>query len=497
MTPTETPSAVALSATVPPTDPPATASVAPAPNAASRRIDRRGRTSQVVRLLADAVALAIVVTVAWAVTGLGSNHRFGIAAAAVGVLAWLGLLHLYGRYPRVPPTISDQLLDSLPKVFHASLGGTLITAGLLAIGPAQSTFPGLLVLLVGGLVALTASWVLSRALLRARLGPTRALVVGTGPNAAAVVAYLEAHPGFELAGRVQVVDNGPDRPTSASGAPPQLHRDALTALLAREQIERVVLIKHADLGADLIEMTHLIRSSGVSLTVVPDHIGVFGPGATLDQLQTVSAVSLQPPALSRTAQTLKRLLDVSASAAGLVILAPLLVAVAVVVRIDSRGPVLFRQTRVGRHGTPFRVLKFRTMVTNADELTAELMAQSKDPNWLHLDDDPRITRVGAFLRRTSIDELPQLWNVLRGDMSLVGPRPLSVRDSGRVDGWGRHRVDLTPGITGLWQVLGRTSIPFEDMVKLDYLYVSNWSLWGDIKLLLQTLPAVLSQRGVN
>jgi exopolysaccharide biosynthesis polyprenyl glycosylphosphotransferase len=477
-----------------PADPTVAGTAAPTRSPAARRIDRRGRIGQVVQLLADAAALAVVV----AVTGLGDDHRFGVAAAAIGVLAWLALLHLYGRYPRVPATISDHVLDSLPQVFHASLGGTLITAGLLAIGPAQSTFTGLLVLLVGGLVALTVSRVLVRALLRTWLGPTRTLVVGTGPNASATVAYLEAHPGIELTGRVEVVaDEQPGDRADASGAPTRFSRDALSALLVREQIERVVLVTRGDSGADLIEETHLIRASGVSLTVVPDHVGVFGPGASLDQLQTVTAVSLQPPALSRTAQTLKRLLDLTASTVGLVLLAPVLVAVAVAVRLDSRGPVLFRQTRVGRHGKPFRVLKFRTMVTNADELTAELMAQSKDPNWLHLDHDPRITRIGSFLRRTSLDELPQLWNVVRGDMSLVGPRPLSVRDSDRVDGWGRHRVDLTPGITGLWQVLGRTSIPFEDMVKLDYLYVSNWSLWGDIKLLLQTLPAVLAQRGVN
>ena len=118
------------------------------------------------------------------------------------------------------------------------------------------------------------------------------------------------------------------------------------------------------------------------------------------------------------------------------------------------------------------------------------MAESIDPNWLHLDDDPRITRVGALLRRTSIDELPQLINVLKGEMSIVGPRPLPAEEDAMVGGWARSRLDLTPGVTGLWQVLGRTSIPFEEMVKLDYSYVTNWSLWMDARLLLRTLPAV-------
>ena len=127
----------------------------------------------------------------------------------------------------------------------------------------------------------------------------------------------------------------------------------------------------------------------------------------------------------------------------------------------------------------------------------ELFKFSKDPDWLHLENDPRLTRVGRFLRLGSLDELPQLWNVLRGEMSLVGPRPLVEDEDQLVDGWARTRLELTPGITGSWQVLGRTTIPFEEMVKLDYLYVANWSLWNDIRLMLRTLPVVFMRRGAN
>ena len=137
------------------------------------------------------------------------------------------------------------------------------------------------------------------------------------------------------------------------------------------------------------------------------------------------------------------------------------------------------------------------MVVGAEARRAELLADSQDPGWLHLERDPRITRVGRLLRLASLDELPQLWNVVKGDMSLVGPRPLVVEEDGMVDAWARGRLDLTPGITGLWQVLGRTSIPFEEMVKLDYLYVTNWSLWGDIRLMIRTLPVVLRGDGAN
>jgi lipopolysaccharide/colanic/teichoic acid biosynthesis glycosyltransferase len=137
------------------------------------------------------------------------------------------------------------------------------------------------------------------------------------------------------------------------------------------------------------------------------------------------------------------------------------------------------------------------MVQDAEEKAKDLLALSSHPAWLMLDNDPRVTRVGRVLRRTSLDEFPQLLNVLRGDMSLVGPRPLTPEDDQHISGWGRRRLDLTPGITGLWQVLGRTTIPFEEMVKLDYLYVTNWSLWQDIRLLIHTLPAVVRQRGAN
>jgi lipopolysaccharide/colanic/teichoic acid biosynthesis glycosyltransferase len=135
------------------------------------------------------------------------------------------------------------------------------------------------------------------------------------------------------------------------------------------------------------------------------------------------------------------------------------------------------------------------MAPDTDELVTELMEKSIDPDWLIIDDDPRVTRVGRFLRSTSLDELPQLWSVLKGEMSMVGPRPLSERDDEGVPAWGRHRLDLVPGLTGHWQVLGRTTIPFREMIEIDYAYVTNYSLWLDLKLLIRTVPAVLHRRG--
>ena len=194
---------------------------------------------------------------------------------------------------------------------------------------------------------------------------------------------------------------------------------------------------------------------------------------------------------------MRRAFDVLVAGAALAATSPVLLLAIVAIRLETPGHPIYRQRRIGRGGEPFMVLKFRTMVTGADRMVDSLRAQSGDPNWLLLDSDPRITRVGSLLRRSSLDELPQAWNVLRGEMSLVGPRPLIESEDSLIRGWGRVRIDLTPGMTGLWQVLGRTRIPFRDMVTLDYLYVTNWSLWGDIKLLLSTVPVLLSRRGAN
>ena len=169
--------------------------------------------------------------------------------------------------------------------------------------------------------------------------------------------------------------------------------------------------------------------------------------------------------------------------------------VALAIRLDSPGPVLFRQWRVGREGEPFRIFKFRTMVDGAERLKDELRELNEADGLFKITDDPRITRVGRLLRRTSLDELPQIFNVLLGQMSLVGPRPLVADEDGRILGVRRGRLRLTPGMTGQWQIFGSARVPLEDMVKLDHLYVSNWTLWGDLKILLRTVPYVLARSG--
>jgi exopolysaccharide biosynthesis polyprenyl glycosylphosphotransferase len=277
----------------------------------------------------------------------------------------------------------------------------------------------------------------------------------------------------------------------------RLHSASLTSVLTRHRVDRVVV---TDGELDACRLTELLRDCkplAVKVSVLPRAFSVMGPAVEVEDVRGLTVFGVNPPVLSRSSRWSKRCLDVLGAGLSLVAVAPLLALLALIVRLDSRGPAFFRQERIGRNGRRFSLLKLRTMNRGAEQQRAALLAHSKDPGWLHLDHDPRITRVGRLLRLTSLDELPQLWNVLKGDMSLVGPRPLVAEEHSMVDDWARGRVDLTPGITGLWQVLGRTCIPFEEMVKLDYLYVTNWSLWTDIRLILRTLPAVLERTGAN
>jgi len=197
---------------------------------------------------------------------------------------------------------------------------------------------------------------------------------------------------------------------------------------------------------------------------------------------------------------LKRTFDILVSLTALILLAPLFAALAVVIKLDSRGPVFFKQTRMGANDETFAMLKFRTMVADADARKHEVAHLNKhlqpggDARMFKVPNDPRVTRVGRVLRKYSIDELPQLLNVLKGEMSLVGPRPLILDEDQHVRDWARKRGGLQPGITGPWQVLGRANIPFQEMVTLDYFYVTSWSMLNDLKLLLQTVPAVARTR---
>jgi exopolysaccharide biosynthesis polyprenyl glycosylphosphotransferase len=409
---------------------------------------------------------------------------------------WLVAFRLYGLYERDVKRVSVSILDDLPALFHVFVVGTLLLwAYLHIIGQPRLAFVEAAAFGLGGLVFVSLARLLTRRLFLRLVGPSRVLLVGQSPLASAVVRKMRDHPEYGLHPVGEISLNG------GSGAPvPNLGRlgDVDLAELARERRVDRVIIASEGVGEEL--MMTLIRDCGtaeIKVSILPHHVDVLGPSVELDDIEGMTVLGLNPLVLPRTSRALKRSLDLCGAAVGLVLLSPLLAAAAIAIKLDSPGPVFFRQRRVGREGKPFTLIKFRTMVVDAERLTAELQAQSDDPGWLKLEADPRITPVGRLLRLSSIDELPQLWNVLRGEMSLVGPRPLIDIEAEQVTGWARTRLDLAPGITGLWQVLGRTDIPFREMLNLDCLYVTNWSLWLDIKLIARTLPAVVGGRGAN
>jgi exopolysaccharide biosynthesis polyprenyl glycosylphosphotransferase len=328
------------------------------------------------------------------------------------------------------------------------------------------------------------------------LGAEPALLVGGGEMAEVFVGKLDAHPecGLDVIGLLSTSHE----PGSKVLRLPVLGRtDELAAVAIRHGVARVIVSPTGLEEDELKDLLRRCRELSLKLSLLPQLSDVLGPAVEIDDVEGVTVLGVNPPWLPRSSRAVKRTMDLALASVGLLLFAPLMVVVAIAIKLDSPGPLLFRQERVGRAGRRFRLLKFRTMVADAEQRRAELLALSTDPHWLKLEHDPRISRVGRHLRHLSIDELPQLWNVLRGEMSIVGPRPLIAAEDALVKGWGRGRLDLTPGITGYWQVLGRTRIPFEEMVKLDYLYVMNWSLWTDLRLIMRTLPTVISRRGAN
>jgi exopolysaccharide biosynthesis polyprenyl glycosylphosphotransferase len=327
------------------------------------------------------------------------------------------------------------------------------------------------------------------------LGADRVLLVGEERMTGVLVRKMRAHPEYGLAPIGMVLPRG--ETTGELDVPVLGELDDVPGIVSLHGVDRVVL-SQTELGeSEALDIMRRCKELAVKVSVLPQVFDALGPSVEVDDVEGVTLLGINPPVLSRSSRYMKRCLDVAGAIVMLTLLSPLLLVIAAAIKRDSPGPVLFRQRRVGKGGSRFEVVKFRTMHTDAEERRADLIAESKDPNWLHLDNDPRITRVGRLLRHASLDELPQLWNVVKGEMSIVGPRPLIEAEDCQVGGWGRTRLDLTPGLTGVWQVLGRTSIPFDEMVKLDYLYVTNWSLWGDIRLIIRTLPAVIAQRGVN
>jgi exopolysaccharide biosynthesis polyprenyl glycosylphosphotransferase len=329
-------------------------------------------------------------------------------------------------------------------------------------------------------------------LLRAAGFQRRAVLVGRGRQIADVAHALSdaPHSSIEIVGFLAPTPL-PDNGLESLGTLADLER-----VLGSARVDEVIIADADFPQEEAVELVDQCHRRGIRVRLAPSTMEILIHRAEFVPGQSVPLFELGPPAFEGIDFALKRTFDVVGATLLLIALSPLLLALTLAVAATSRGPILFRSMRRGIGQRPFPCLKFRTMHTNAEERQADLEELNEASGALFkIRDDPRLTAVGRFLRRFSLDELPQLINVLRGEMSLVGPRPLPERDYTMLEEWHRKRYLVLPGITGLWQVSGRSELDFDDLVHLDFLYLERWSLALDLTILLKTLPAVISRRG--
>jgi len=322
----------------------------------------------------------------------------------------------------------------------------------------------------------------------------RTLIVGTNEESERLAVQMSpAGNGMDLIGHVETLSSQP----GMDGVPVVGDLSDLSDVVRATHADCVFVASSAVRLEDMRRITKLARHQGVEVRVSANLPELSAGRLSVQSFAGLMTLSVQPVRLSRPKAVMKRLFDFALAAGAIVITAPVWLVTAIAVKVSSHGPVFFRQVRVGRGGTPFTVYKFRTMVNGAEEVLAELRALNEASGPLFkMRDDPRVTRVGKFLRRWSLDELPQLWNVVRGDMSLVGPRPpLPEEVDAYEQDWHFDRLEVLPGITGLWQVSGRSNLSFDDYMRLDLSYVENWSIGFDLYILAKTLPALLSRKG--
>jgi exopolysaccharide biosynthesis polyprenyl glycosylphosphotransferase len=440
----------------------------------------RRSASVLVLACADGLGLLIGLEGAAWVSGGGAYSNL----APLLVAAWIPLFAAFRLYDRAPVRRSPGGL-----VGAAFCWAGLVTAGA-AVYPESGLDPGGIIsaALLAFLCAASLRYLYERILgriYRRGFGQTPVLVVGNDEDRTRLRRRMEHATGaYVLAGEVDI---GGEKADLA----------VLRETLDRTEARGVVLVGAERLPDEvLLDIVHSVRLRGVPLRVVPGAFALMRGRTILSEGMGLPLLEVHYPGLDNTQRAIKRVLDVTVSVCGLALLSPLLLAVALAVRLDSPGPVLFRQKRVGADEKVFVCYMFRTMQRDAElrQTALEGLNEAEGPVF-KIKDDPRVTRVGRLLRRWSMDELPQLLNVLKGEMSLVGPRPLPVRDFLRMEESHKGRLGAVPGMTGYWQTSGRSELSFEEMVRLDLYYIENWSLSFDLKIILKTLGAVLRREG--
>jgi exopolysaccharide biosynthesis polyprenyl glycosylphosphotransferase len=438
------------------------------------------------RALAVADASAAVLGVLVAVTFFGGA---AITAATVLVIPIaLVLSKLLGLYDRDELVLWTTTLEEAPGVFLLStllsisiwLGERFLIAGHLE--KTQFVAAWITFFVVG-----LAGRAIARRCARALSEPERCLVLGDKAAFDAIEKRLNLgdHGTVNVVSWVALDEHACDK----------LLAGGLAQLAKEAGIQRVVIMAGSRETEAVLQLVRVARGLHLKVSLIPEFLETMG-SLVVDEMPGTALLAVRRFGPSKSSAILKRCFDVLVAGSIVVVAAPALATIVLLVKLDSRGPVLFRQTRVGRNGRPFKMLKFRTMVPDAEALRKALESHNESDGLFKIADDPRMTRTGRWLRRANLDELPQLANVLRGDMSLVGPRPLVPADDARIHGWHRQRLEVPPGMTGHWQVLGAARVSLSQMVVIDYLYIANWSLWLDVKCLLRTAHCVFGRRGL-
>jgi exopolysaccharide biosynthesis polyprenyl glycosylphosphotransferase len=470
----------------------ATSAPAPVPDRSKRKPSARKDALRRRLLFAGDTLCAMLSIAAMTVVEGTSDPLWGFAVLPL----WAFLAKFEGLYDTDHPKIWHLTSDEARAIFHwvtLSAAGTLFF--LRALPDETVRVESAAVLLFTALATAFPLRSVARAIWRGSVSAERALVLGSGELADAVSRKLALEPGHHLL--VIQEPLSPGNGDQADGiALSALTTDDLQALLVETQAERVVLAVPELDEPSLARVVSACRSAGVKLSVVPPLRAMLGTAVHLTHIAEMPVIEYGTWDISPSTMAFKRAMDIIVATFGLVLTAPLMLLLGLLVRLESRGPALFKQLRAGRYGKPFRIFKFRTMCRDAEERISEVISVDDlhEPMY-KLRSDPRVTRVGRFLRRTSLDELPQLINVVRGEMSLIGPRPEEVWLVQRYGETERFRLQMRPGLTGPMQVHGRGELTFQERLAVEREYVENYNFDKDVRILLRTVSAILRARG--
>jgi exopolysaccharide biosynthesis polyprenyl glycosylphosphotransferase len=464
----------------------------PAPLPGANESRRRGALLRRLLAFVDWIALAGTL---FAVTATSASADVGtLFWALLFSPIWILVIKLNGLYDNDHRRIRHSTLDELPSLVSASVVGVLVLDGLLALTPAGPLSPASAIAIgVGALVGSFVGRGVLRFLWHRLTAVATGIVIGPPDSVDIVARRVSTHPETRLA--LVGYLSSQREPTAVEL--PRLGSIADISRAAREHtIERVVVAEGEMSEPATERLIEECKAMGLALTFLPQHYGLLGWGIELNRLAELPVLDFRFSDPPRSTIAMKRVMDIVISALLLIVLSPLLALIALSILVDSGRPVLFRQRRIGEEGRPFGVFKFRTMVTDAEQRLPELVDLANlDQPAFKIPDDPRVTRSGRRLRRSSLDELPQLFNVLRGEMSLVGPRPEEEAVVALYDERQRGRLEVKPGMTGPMQVYGRSDLTFEERLAMERDYLDNLSLLTDLAILLRTPRAIIRGDG--